>query len=301
MPDSSQEPVHERETARLAAERTAAQPIERRLRVVVGAVEVHDDAPARALAVVADRPKDRAPQVLDRLEVGDLPRPQLVGQRELRPRLEPAGEVVSPGVVGEALRRERLELLGELPQVPRPGDLPLVRHPEDEISEAQVLAHEEAKLLEERRRSLLEERSADRARQLLVLRPAGLQHHRHVGLPVADAAARTRRRPREDLAVLRELDVGDDAEDVLFVGREIGPRLLEGPREKDLRLGLKAHQAVREVDPFGDQVVRVVHQLRIDRRQERGVVADVVFDDEDRLDAEGGGVVGRRWRGPRRT
>ena len=35
----------------------------------------------------------------------------------------------------------------------------------------------------------------------------------------------------------------------------------------------------------------MVHQLRVDRRQERRVVTDVVFDDEDRLHAEGSGVM----------
>src|SRR5262249_25288202 len=131
----------------------------------------------------------------------------------------------------------------------------------------------------------------DRGGEVLVLGAARLEHHRNVGLAVADPAGELHAGVLRDLAAGGELDVRDDAEDVLLVVGEVPPRLLVGSREQDLRLGLEAHQPMREVDAFRHQVVRVVHQLGVDRRKERGVVADVVLDDQDRLDAEDARVV----------
>ena len=147
-------------------------------------------------------------------------------------------------MIGEAVGRERGQLFLELPKVPRASDFELVRGAEYEVAEAQVLAHEQTELLEERRRALLEEGRADRARQLLVLRAAGLEHHGDVGLAVADPEREHDSRVSRNLSVFGELDVRDDAEDVLLVVHEVPPRVLVGAREEDLGLGLEPHQLV---------------------------------------------------------
>ena len=170
-------------------------------------------------------------------------------------------------------------------------DLGPVRHPEDEVAEPEVIDHELPQIVQQRRRVLEQKRRAHRTRQRLVFLAARLQHHGNVGLPRPNPPGELDARVGRQRAAHRELDVGDDAEDVLLVLDEMAPGVLERAAEKDFRPRLQAHQPVREVDALGHEPQRVVHQLGIDHRQERRIEADVVLDHEDGLHAERAGVV----------
>ncbi|OLB61200.1 MAG: hypothetical protein AUI11_10665 [Acidobacteria bacterium 13_2_20CM_2_66_4] len=283
--------IGEGEAARFPAERASAEARQRRLRIERGAIEVDDDAPARLLAIGAHGAEDLAPQVLDRVEVRDLARAQLVREREFGARLEPAREVVPLGVVRDALGRHPGHALLELAEIARAHHLAAVRQAKHEVAERQLIDHEPPELLEQRRRSFQQERRADRSRERLVLGAVRLQHHRDVGLALAHAAREFETGVARNRAAARELDVRNHAEDVLFEIGEVLPCLLERAAQQDLRLRLEPHQLVRQVHAFGQQPVRLPHQLGVDRRQKRRVEADVVFDDEDRLHAEFAGIV----------
>src|SRR5206468_2918471 len=86
--------IDERQAARLAAERSPTETVERRLRRERVGVEIDDHAAAASLAVGADGAHQLVPQIADGREVGHLAWPQLVRERELGPRLEPLREVV---------------------------------------------------------------------------------------------------------------------------------------------------------------------------------------------------------------
>ena len=230
-------------------------------------------------------------EVVERGEVLDLPRPQAVGQVELRPRLEPVREVVPLAVVPDALGRDGPEHLLEALQVGGTPDLRPVGQAEDEVAEAEVPRHEVPQLVQEERRLLQREGGAGLPGESLVLGPGRLEHDRHVGRVGLDPARQLHPGERLERAVARELDVGDHSEDVLVVAREGVPGLLPGPAEEDLRAGPQAQQLLREVDPLRHERVRVTPDLRVDDRKERGVVADAVLDEEDRLHARLLGVV----------
>ena len=255
-----------------------AEPSNRR------AVEIGHDAPAPLGAVFLDRLDELPPQVFEVAEVGDLARPEAVGQSELGARLQPGREVVSLAVIGEAGRGNRMEHLLQRLQVVRTAQSGAVGQPEDEVAEAEVLGDEVPELLEEHRRALELEGGSHLFGQRLVLAAARLQHDRDVRLLFAHEARELHAGPWGELAAARELDVGDDPEDVLPIGLEELPRLLEGAAEEDLRPRLEAHQLVREVDPFGHEVVRVVDHLGVKHRQEGGGERNAVLDEDDRLD-----------------
>src|SRR5262249_46092915 len=87
------EEVHEGEAPRLPSEGPAADPGEAAGGVEGVPVEVGDGSPDPLLPVFADRLDQLAAEILRGGEVGDLPRPQPMRQREFGPRLEPVGEV----------------------------------------------------------------------------------------------------------------------------------------------------------------------------------------------------------------
>ncbi len=186
---------------------------------------------------------------------------------------------------------EAIEIL-ERAQVGRAPDLGEVGQAEDEVAEPEAVDHEAAQLLQQERRLLEQERRAHRLGERLVGRQARLQRHRHVRMRLADAPREGDARLRRHAAVHRELDVGDDAEHVLLVGGKPGPRLLERLAQQDLRAGLDPHQPVREVHALRRELLGVVHQLGVDHRQERRVVADVVLDDDHHLHAHQRRVIG---------
>ena len=286
-----EQPPHEGEAAGLAAERAAAEPVEAVAAVVRRAVEVAHRAAPLVLAVGGDRVDQVAAQLLEVGVVGDPPRPQPVGERELGPRPQPLREVVPLAVVPDALRRHRGQRLLQLAQVARPRDLRAVGKAEDEVAEAEVLDQRAPQLVHQRRRALEQERGAEPRGEGGVRRAGRLEDDRDVG-------DRRPRPPREFGAggggvdaVHRELDVGDDPEDAVLVAAEVVPRLLERAGEEHLRAGAHPQDLVRAVHPLRDQALRMAHQLGVDRRQERRVVEGVVLDDDQQRDAVFAAVV----------
>src|SRR5213592_2930431 len=285
-PRPVEQEVDEGQAPRLAAERSAANAAEWRRRTERRSIEVDDDAALGLLAVVADRAQHLEAEVRDRVEVGNLARPQLVRERELRSRLEPPRKMIALRVIGDALGRQRGQAVFQLTEVARAADLAAIRHAEDEIAEPEMLHHEATQLLQERRRVLDEKGRADGARQRLILDAARLQHHRHVGLAYTDTLREIETGIAGNLPVTGKFDVRNHAQNVLFVIDEVLPGLLVRPAQQDLRLRLHPHQLVREIHALRHQAVGVVHQLGVNGRQERRVVADVVFDDQNGLHTE---------------
>ena len=121
-----QQPPHEGEAARLAAQRAAAHPVEVARQVEVVAVEVGDEGAALLQPVGGDRPDEARPQRPRALVVVEPARAQLVGEGELGPRLEPAGEVVAVGVVDDRLLRHACASCSSSPRrsAARPTSVP---------------------------------------------------------------------------------------------------------------------------------------------------------------------------------
>ena len=120
-------------------------------------------------------------------------------------------------VVRDRGRGDLDEPLGELLHVPRPSDLRPVGQAEDEVAEAEVLDHETPQVVEEDRRALQEERGPGRDREGLVFLAEGLQHDGHVAHLSPHGPGKVEPGLAGPSAVARELDVRDDAEDLLAV------------------------------------------------------------------------------------
>ncbi len=136
-------------------------------------------------------------------------------------------------------------------------------------------------------------KSAPAARaRALHLGARGVEEDRHVRAgavhPSRELEARLRLRP----PAARELDVGDHAQEVVAVALEEGPGLLEGRAQEDLRPRPHARDLLGHVEGLRDHALALVEELRVDDGQERGVVADVVLDDEDDLHPHRRRVVG---------
>src|SRR4030095_13749782 len=118
QPRGLEHAAHEGEPARLAAPRAAAAAVEPPARELEAlAFEVLDHALAAGLAVLADRADEVLAQGPDARIILQAARPQLVGERELGARLEPARKVVARRVIGDRGFRHRGELLAELAQI----------------------------------------------------------------------------------------------------------------------------------------------------------------------------------------
>ena len=194
--------------------------------------------------------------------------------------------MIARRVVRHAFGRHRAQLLFQHLQVVRACDFGAVRQPEHEIAEAEMIDHELPQVVQQRRRVFQQERCADRSGERFAVRPARLKHHGNVRLARAHEAGELDAGLARQRAGLRKLDVRNHAEHVLFVPVEVLPCLFERAAQQDLGPRLQSHQLVREVDPFGHEAQRVIHQFGVDDRQERRVEPDVVLDDDDRLHAQ---------------
>jgi hypothetical protein len=116
-------PGDEREPARLAAQRAAADAVEIRAEVEAVAPEVGHHGLRLFDAVVADGADQVLAQGLGGGVVVHLARPQGMGDAEIGARPQPAGEVVARAVVEDRLRGHRGEPLLQAAQVAGPGDL----------------------------------------------------------------------------------------------------------------------------------------------------------------------------------
>jgi hypothetical protein len=273
------------------AETAPAHPVEVAGEVEVVPVEVGDQRAGLLEPVGRYRADQVLAEGLRAREVGERPGAQLVGQGELGAGLEPAGEVVPARVVHEGLLRHRGQRLLEPPQVGGAAHLGPVPPDEDEVAEPEVVEHHVPQLLEEQRRPLEQEVRADAVGEGLVLGPRGVQDDRHVGPGRPHLAGELGPRLGHLLPRPRELDVRDDAQHLVRVAPEGLLRLLPRGAEQDLRPRPHAQDLLREVQALDDHALRVVQQLRVHDGQERGVVPDVVLDEDDHLDPDDPGVV----------
>ncbi len=92
-------------------------------------------------------------------------------------------------------------------------------------------------------------------------------------------------------AVHRKLDVGDDTEHEFPVPLVVVPGLLKSRAEQNLRPGTHAQELVCQVDPFADEALRLLEDLRINEGEKRRVVPHIVFDHDDRLDVDNVGIM----------
>ncbi|MEJ2719993.1 MAG: hypothetical protein P8181_02465 [bacterium] len=184
-----------------------------------------------------------------------------------------------------------VELPFEAPKVRRAADLGAVGKPEHEIPKAEVVFHERAQIVEQRRRVLEQERHAELIGQHFVRRIARLEQNRDVGMRGPDRLGKPDPRLRILGTRSRKLDIGDHAEYVLVEFFEVRPRFFVSAAQENLRPRPPPQEFVRRVDPFGDQALRVTHQLGIDDRKIRRIEPDAVLDEDDRLHADEVGVL----------
>src|SRR5579872_58201 len=119
----------------------------------------------------------------------------------------------------------------------------------------------------------------------------GLQHNRNVRRQVLYHARQFESGIGAELAVPRELHVGDDAEDVVAISLHQLGGFFEVRAEQNLGPCLHAHELVRYVDSFLNHAPRLLDQLGVNDGQERRVIPNVVFDYEEHGNAHSACVV----------
>ena len=276
-----QELVQEGDPARLAAQRAVAQPLEQGPAAGGPGREVGHDAAPGALHALRQAAHQVRADGLQRGEVGHLERPQAVGQLELAARHEPVGEVVALGVVAQGGDRDALEALHELAHVGGPGHLAAVGQAEDERAEAQVVGQEAAQRLHQRRGVLGHELHPQLVRLPGEIALGRLQQHRQVRAAGAEAAHQLQARLGIERVGAGEAGVADDPDHVVLVALEERQGRLEVLGVQDLRPGAGLGRALQAVQALGHERLRLLQELRVELRQEGGVVADGVLDHQD--------------------
>ena len=286
------QPPHEREPARLAANGAAANAGEERHRCVERLpVEVAYLQLRLIVAVLGDGGYEPGAQLLGGLVVGDAAGAQAVCEGELGARRKPRGEVIPFAVVHDALDLHRGQHLFEAAQVLGAPQLSPVGHAEHEVAEREVLHDEPVQFAQHRRRPLEHERQPRCFGALQVLGAPRLHQDRHVGHLLANGARQVEPRIPRQNAPARELDVGDDPEHVVLVRRPALPRFLVRRAQQDLGARAQPHQLVRQVAPFAQRVGRLPDDLGVHRGQQRRVVPHAVFDEQHHAHARRGRVV----------
>ena len=285
--------VREGEAARLAAHGTAADAQEGRARIESLAGEVGDHRAAPLPPVLPELAADVAADVVARPVVADPHLPEAPGHLELPPRHQPVGDLVVAGVVDQTLARRLGERLLEGVEVGGAEQLGPVRHPEDEVAEVEPLAHQPADLAQQVPRSLEQEIGPGAAGERFVLGPARVEDRRDVGTLLPHGGHEALSRLRIPPAAAGVLDVRDHPEDLVRIGGELVPRLFVAVAEEDLGAAPDAVELLAETEAFGEQLAGLLEDGLVDDRQERGVVADAVLDQQDGGDAAPAGVVRR--------
>jgi len=215
-----------------------------------------------------------------------------VRQGKLTARLEPVREVVALAVKDQTLRGNRVQLLDQTLQIVGAVGHAAVGHVEDERAETEIVHDETPQLVQQRRRTLEQETRLNLLGQRRVARDARLQHDRNVRPHLAHERGQLHTGALVQFAALGELDVRDHTEDVLRVGHQVVASLLVRLAQQNLRPRAIAQHLLGQVQPLGDQTLRVRHHLRVDHRQKRRVETHVVLDDDDRRHAADAGIEG---------
>ena len=131
--------AHEGQRACFAAQGTVPDAGEAAGGVEAGPAVVAHHRLAQLAPVVVDEAYEVPAGLLVAGEVGRPYRAELLGQREFRPGLEPAGEVVAVRVPGHTLRRNGAQPLHQLLHGAYAGHFGAVRHAKDEIAEIEAV------------------------------------------------------------------------------------------------------------------------------------------------------------------
>src|ERR1019366_7795740 len=282
VPDESQ-------AARLAAQRATADLQEESIcRLKRRGIEFANERLGLLAAILGDGCDEVAPQVLGVREVGNFPRPQLLGQGELGARHQPVREVVALGVVFNALGRDRRQLV----QVTGAPDLGFaVGEAEDEVAEARLVHQHAPQIAQQGRRALLQE-----AKPLFVgarheLGAAGLQHDGYIRHDAANHARQLEAGFRRERMIARKFHIRHHAEQVIPVLQHLPFGVLISGAEQDLGPGPHAHQFVRDIETLAEQAARLADKFGVNYRQEKRVIPDIVLDHQHHGNAHGMRVV----------
>ena len=184
-------------------------------------------------------------------------------------------------MVADALDRHGGEPLLQALEVVGAPHLDAIRGAEHEVAEGEVLDHEPAQLGEQRVGALEQEGGSHLGGGPGVLGPARLEQDGQIGQEPPHHARQVEARGGRERPAARELDIGDQAQQLTLIAREMGPGFVERAAQEDLGPRPQPHQLVREVDALADAALGLADQLGVDGGQERGVVADVVLDHDD--------------------
>ncbi len=194
--------------------------------------------------------------------------------------------MVAFGVIPDACFRHILQLLAQTSQIRGSSDLMPVRGPENKVAETEIFGHEPPQRESEIGRILGHERQVQSLGFCFVIRRQGLQHDGQFGIFAPRGFREPDARAVIGLPFAREVDIGNDAQDVFLVGLKIVPGFLIRAAEQNLGPRHRSEEFVREVDAFGNQPLGLVEKLRIQNWQQRRVIVDIVFDEKYRLDAD---------------
>ena len=130
----------ESQSTRFPAERAAADPQEERIVGLEGRrVEIADQNLALLTPIFGNGIDQIAPQVFQRGEIRNLPRPELLRKGKLGPCPQPARKMIPLAVIRDALRRNFSKSCLKFVQITCPRHLATVRQTECEITEPELL------------------------------------------------------------------------------------------------------------------------------------------------------------------
>ena len=216
------------------------------------------------MTVLGDGIDEVAAKSFDGGKVGDFTRAELLREGKFGAGAEPVREVIARAVIRDRVVGDFAEELFEFVHVARASYFGQVGHPEDEVAEAKLLGEEAAKIVEQRGRTLAQERAAffDSAR--LERGSAGLEDDGRVGNDGANFVGEREAGFGSERAVARELDVGDDAEEIFAILRDERFGLLVIRAEENLGTRAEANEFVGVVEAFGDETSRLGVEIGLD-------------------------------------
>ena len=277
-----QDVANEGQTARLAAQRTAANLQEERLRgLKAGGIEFADEGLALVAAILRNRLDQVAAQILQAAEIGDRARPQLLRQSKFCARHQPVREVIPLSVVRQTLFRNRMQQGLQGIQVSRAPHLRAIRMMKHEIAEAHFLRQNAAQIAEQRGRALLQKSKAFAVRPLAELGAAGLQHDGNVGNRLAHHARQFETCFGSQFPAARKLHIRNNSQQVLAILQHLALRIFVVGAQQDLRSSPHANQFVRDVQCLVQQPPRLADDLRVNHRQKQRVVRNVVLHQQE--------------------
>ena len=290
---AGQDRVGERQTARLAAHRPAADAEQTGVGIEALAGEVGHHRAAALPPALLEPAGHVAPHVVRRAVVADPHLAETARELQFPPRHQPVGDLVVPRVLHQHFVGHRTDDPLEGIEVVGARHLRSVGPAEHEVAEVEPVAHQVADPPQQVPRTLQQEVGADAPRPRFVFRTARVEDRGDIRTHLAHGGDEALARLAVGPALPGELDVRNHPEDLVGERREGIPRFLVVVAEEDLRPAADPVEFLREAQPFRDQLPGLLEDRLVHDRQERGVVADAVLDQQDGRDPEVAGVLGR--------